>query len=452
MSDDVRRPDLLAEEAADVLAALAAACSEESRFFPGEPSARQPVHTVYGGAHLFRADTAARLGELARRALERHAPDPAALAGALGMPVELAERIYPRVRRKLETEPVEDFRIDFEDGYGVRPDREEDAAALAAARETARAVRERSAPPFIGIRIKPFTEATARAVRTLDLYVSELVEQAGGLPEQFVVTLPKVSHPAQVETLVQLFELLEHRLGLRSRSLRLEPMIELTEALFDRAGRFRLPLLLAAAQGRMRSAAFGTYDYTASCDITAAFQAMRHPVCDLAKGFMRIAFGRTGVTLSDGATNIMPVEVHRGEALDPAQEASNRRAVHAAWRLAYEDIHHSLANGFYQGWDLHPAQLPVRFTACYGFFHASLDQAAERLRNFVDKAAQATLVGDVFDDAATGQGLLNFFIRAVGCGAITGEELGATGLTMDELRMRSFARILAARARRAADS
>src|SRR5207245_5939158 len=111
--------------------------------------------------------------------------------------------------------------------------------------------------------------------------------------------------------------------------------------------------------------------------------------------------------------------------------------------LSYQHIFHSLRNGFYQGWDLHPAQLPVRFGACYSFFLASLDIATQRLKAFVDKAAQATLLGDVFDDAATGQGLLNYFLRAANCGALTEEEaLRLSGLTHDELVSGSFVKIL----------
>jgi hypothetical protein len=63
----------------------------------------------------------------------------------------------------------------------------------------------------------------------------------------------------------------------------------------------------------------------------------------------------------------------------------------------------------------------------------------------MDKLAQATLVGDVFDDAATGQGLLNYFLRALNCGAITEEEVLATGLSVEEVRCRSFAKIVAER-------
>src|SRR5205085_3713686 len=115
------------------------------------------------------------------------------------------------------------------------------------------------------------------------------------------------------------------------------------------------------------------------------------------------------------------------------------------WRLSFSHIHHSLAGGFYQGWDLHPAQLPVRFAACYSFFLEGMSLASARLKNFIEKAAQATLVGDVFDDAATGQGLLNYFLRALNCGAITEDEALATGLTLDELRSRSFVKILKGR-------
>jgi hypothetical protein len=205
-----------------------------------------------------------------------------------------------------------------------------------------------------------------------------------------------------------------------------------------------LPRLLDAAAGRMTGAHFGTYDYTASCDITAAYQKMGHPACDFAKHMMKVTFASTGVALSDGATNIMPVAPHRGS-LTEEQKAQNRAAVHAAWRLHADDVRRSLVNGFYQGWDLHPGQLPTRYAAVYGFFLEGLAAASERLKNFVEKAAQATLVGDVFDDAATGQGLLNFFLRGIACGAVTEDEALATGLSLDEIRTRSFVKILDAR-------
>ena len=298
-------------------------------------------------------------------------------------------------------------------------------------------------PPFLGIRIKPLSrELAPRSIRTLDIFLSTLVEASGGvLPPNFVVTLPKITSRTEVETLVWLFEHLEDRLDLPAGSLRMEIMVETTQSLLDSSGRAMLPRLLDAAAGRMTGAHFGTYDYTANCDITAAYQSMGHPACDFAKHMMKIAFAGTGVALSDGATTIMPVTPHRGTLTD-AQKAENRAAVHSAWRLHATDVRRSLTGGFYQGWDLHPAQLPTRYGTVFGFFLDGLTAASDRLRNFIDKAAQATLVGDTFDDAATGQGLLNFFLRGISCGAVHEDEATATGLSLEEIRTRSFVKIL----------
>jgi hypothetical protein len=164
---------------------------------------------------------------------------------------------------------------------------------------------------------------------------------------------------------------------------------------------------------------------------------------------MQVALAGTGVALSDGATNIMPIPPHRAEAkgrpLPYEQARENRAAVRRAWRRHYQDVRASLRQGFYQGWDLHPAQLPTRYAAVFAFFLEGLEPASARLSNFVEKAAQATLVGEVFDDAATGQGLLNYFLRGLSCGAITEAEAAATGLTLEELRTRSFLKILEGR-------
>jgi hypothetical protein len=265
------------------------------------------------------------------------------------------------------------------------------------------------------------------------------------LPDNFVVTLPKVTIAEQPRTLVRLFELLERRHGLTAGSLRLELMIETPQALLGPGGISPLPGFLAACEGRCAGAHLGTYDFTASCNITAAHQTMLHPLCDLAKGLMTLAYAGTGIFLSDGATNVMPVGPHRGAELTAEQAAENRAAVHAAWQLSHRSIRRSLEGGFYQGWDLHPLQLPVRYAACFAFFLEGLEQAGARLRNFVEKAAQATLVGDVFDDAATGQGLLNYFLRALNSGAIDLDDAGQTGLTPEEFGLRSFAKILDAR-------
>ncbi|HEX9369337.1 MAG TPA: hypothetical protein VF921_22080 [Vicinamibacterales bacterium] len=412
---------------------------------------RQPIHVVYGGAHLFKADTAARLGATALRTLDEYAPDAAALAAALGLAPASAARVHARVIEKLRREPVEDFRLDFEDGYGNRPDAEEDGHAESAAVEVATAHAHGSLPAFIGIRIKNLgDELRERALRTAHLFIERLLKETGGqLPSNFVVTLPKITARSQVSALAQTFGRIEASHHLAPGALRMELMIETPYSIFDERGAVSLPALVAEGHGRVTAAHFGTYDYTASLGITAAHQHMRHPVCDFARGVMQVALAGTDVWLSDGATNIMPVPVHRaapGQSLIAPQIEENRQAVHRAWRLHYNDIRHSLTNAFYQGWDLHPAQLVTRYAAVYAFFLESLDPASERLRNFIAKAAQATLVGEVFDDAATGQGLLNFFLRALNCGAVREDEIGAlTGLTLEELRSGSFVTIVKGR-------
>jgi citrate lyase beta subunit len=418
--------------------------------YPGDSGARQPVHTVYGGAHLFTSDTARKLGDLALRALDSHAPDARTFGEAIGLAGELAAKVHDRVRDKLRREPVEDFRIDFEDGYGNRPDDEEDGHAVAAAKQVAAGMVAGTLPPFLGIRIKPLTgELAGRSLRTLDAFLTELLANTNGtLPSNFVVTLPKIQSIVDVELLGDTFEQLEDKLDIENGALRMEFMVETTQSVFDWQGRSVLPRLHRAAAGRLTGAHFGTYDYTANCDITAAHQRMRHPACDFAKQMMKVAFAGTGVMLSDGATNIMPIAPHRssgGAHLGEDQQRANRAAVFSAWRLAADDIRHSLINGFYQGWDLHPAQLPTRYGAVYAFFLDGLAAASDRLKNFVNKAAQATLVGDVFDDAATGQGLLNYFLRGIACGAVTEQEALATGLSLEEIRSKSFVKIMAAR-------
>ena len=402
---------------------------------PAARSTRQPVHTVYGGAHLFAPDTTAKLGAIALRTLREHAPDAQTLAGALGLDAAIAARIYPRIVEKLGREPIEDFRIDFEDGFGSRPDAEEDNVARSAATHVAAAMKAGTLSPAIGIRIKNLGDETQhRGLRTLKLFVSTVVEGTGGaLPQNFVITLPKITAPDQVSTLVSACEILEKAHKLPAGSLKFEVMIETPESVFSRDGRIALPEFVARGKGRITAAHFGTYDYTASMGITAAHQNMLHPACDFAKNVMQVSLAGTDLWISDGATNIMPV-------------GKDRAVIHAAWKMHADQVRHSLVTGFYQGWDLHPAQLVTRYAAVFAFFLDGLSAASDRLKNFVQKAAQATLVGDVFDDAATGQGLLNYFLRAMNCGAITeAEAVEMSGLSIAELQSRSFAKIMTGR-------
>ena len=415
---------------------LRAANAAFARHYPGDTGERQPIHSVYGGAHLFTADAAQKLGAIALKTLDQYAPDAATLAQALHLSTdtesanEFAALIRARIVDKLRREPVEDYRLDFEDGYGNRPDGEEDGHARSAAEQVAAGLDAGSLPPFIGIRIKAMSqELHARSLRTLELFVATLTRASQRrLPANFVVTIPKVMTPAHVTEVVRACTALEKRLKLKRDAIRLELMIETPQSILAPDGTVALRSFIAAGEGRIRGAHFGTYDYTALCGITASWHHMRHQACDFAKHMMQVALAQTGVWLSDGATNIMPT--------------GDRDTVHRAWKVHFDDVQHSLVNGFYQGWDLHPAQLPSRYAAVYAFFLAARPAATARLRNFVDKAAQATLVGDVFDDAATGQGLLNFFVRGLSSGALTIEEAAETGLTLEELQARSFSKIV----------
>ena len=290
--------------------------------YPGKSPLRQPVHTVYGGAQLFKADTAVKIARLARRSLEQFAPNFVMFAKALGLegaetlpddsrevsdltdslggrepsaaqfPLWLAWRVYHQVCKKLECEAVEDFRIDYEDGFGFRPDEEEDFVAVQGAREAALGLKNGTLPPFIGIRIKPFNcEFNERGIRTLDLFLGTLLAQTEGqLPSGFVVTLPKVEIPEQARALVKLFESMERSGGLAPGSLKMEVMVETTQSVFDCDGRVTARQIANVAEGRCIGAHFGTYDYTASCDLIAAYQAMDNPVCDFARHVMKVAF------------------------------------------------------------------------------------------------------------------------------------------------------------------
>ncbi|MEO7766111.1 MAG: phosphoenolpyruvate kinase, partial [Ferruginibacter sp.] len=369
--------------------------------YPGDKPDRQAVHTVYGGANLFKSDTTVKMGEIALRNLKTYAPGFVSLAnilqleGYLHLPhlekdihaftlkldamsegdrkseaAWLAYSVYNKIIKKLETEAIEDFRIDFEDGFGNRSDAEEDSTAVNAAHELATGMTNNTISPFIGIRIKPFTEDLKfRGVRTLDIFLTKLLQQTNGiLPGNFVVMLPKVTIPEQVITLVRLFEIIEKQHGLQPGLLKMETMVEATQIIMDEEGRNPLMRIVKAGEGRLIAAHFGTYDYTASCGITAKYQTMAHPVCDFAHHVTKVALGNTGIFLSDGATNVIPIGPHRGDQLSFEQLSENREAVHNAWRIGYNHTTHSLINGLYQGWDLNPAQVPMRYAATYNFF------------------------------------------------------------------------------------
>ncbi|MFE5869888.1 DUF6986 family protein [Streptomyces roseifaciens] len=396
-------------------ASLAGVDAELARRYPGDPGTRQPVHTVYVPADVFAADTLRFWGGRALAALDEHAPDAASLAAVLGLPEALAGPVHDRVRAKLEREPVEDLRIDFEDGYGPRPDDEEDAAAARAARLVAAMYEDGTAAPFMGIRMKCMEAAVRdRGIRTLDIFLTGLME-AGGLPGGLLLTLPKVTYAEQVAAMAELAGEFEKARGLEPGRIRFEIQIETTQAILGADGRTTVARMIDAAGGRATSLHYGTFDYSASCGVGAAHQSPDHPVADHAKAVMQVAAAGTGVRVSDGSTNVLPV--------GPTSQ------VHAAWRLHYGLVRRSLTRAYYQGWDMHPGHLPTRYAAVYAFYREGLESAAARLDAYVNRSG-----GDILDEPATARALSGHLLRGLDCGAVDAAEVTAlTGLSRDGL-------------------
>ncbi len=386
--------------------------------YPGDQGARQPVHTVYVSADRYAADLPERWGAEALAAVGGFG-GAESLAVALGVDEALAEQVAARMLGKLATEPIEDLRIDFEDNYGDRDDAEEDAHAIAAAATVAQAVASGQAPPFIGIRFKSLHEATRRrGLRTLDLFLGGLLE-AGDLPDGLALTLPKVSTVSQVEAMVFACDRLEDAHGLPHGRLRFEVQVETPELILAADGTAPVATLLHRSAGRVSGLHYGTYDYSASLGISASYQSMEHPAADYAKQVMQVAAAGTGVRLSDGSSNVMPIG-------DPP-------AILAAWQLHARLVRRSLERGYYQGWDLHAAQLPSRFIATFGFYLEGLPQALDRLRLYVQKSE-----GGFMDEPATARALAGFVSRAVACGAVAQDDV-TTATCVDAWRLAELA-------------
>ena len=389
--------DELDARLADADAALAAE-------YPGDRGRRQPVHTVYVPADRYDLATVRGWADEAKQALDAHGASATELAEALDLHLGVAADVCDRIRRKLDDEAVEDLRIDFEDGYGVRPDEDEDSAAVAAAKDLAASIAAGSSAPFHGIRVKSFEAPfRRRGVRTLQLFVRTLVE-AGGLTDGFVVTLPKVTSVEQVDAFVYALGRVEESCSLAPGTLHFEIQVETPQAILGADGTALIARMVHAGGERVTGLHYGTYDYSASLGIAAEYQSLEHPVADHAKGAMQVATAGTGVFVSDGSTNVLPV--------------GDRDAVHAAWRLHSRLVRRSLERGIYQGWDMHPAHLPSRYGATYSFFREGLPRAAERLRAYVHGGQSGYL-----DEPATAAAMAGFLLRGLECGAIDAAEL-----------------------------
>ncbi len=386
--------------------------------YPGAVAGRQPVHTCYVPASQVDPGVLDRWSGEALAALDEYAPEPEDFVRVLGLAASLADAVHPRVRAKLGNRPVEDLRLDFEDGYGRPGDEVEDADAKRTAEVVAGWLRDGVESEHVGLRVKSFdtAELRARSVRTLDIFLTELLQQWGALPAGFELTFPKVVDAAQVEVFVEVLELLEQQLGLSEQALRFEIQVETTQSIVDSEGRVALPRFLRAGAGRVSGLHFGTYDYTASCGLTAAHQHLAHRACDFARHVMQVSAAGTGVFLSDGSTNVLPV--------------GDTEQVHHGWRTHYDLVRRSLEHGFYQGWDLHPAQLVTRYAAVFAAFRESAPAEAKRLSAYVSAAG-----GAVLDEPATARALAASFVRALDNGGTDMDEVQAmTGLSEAKLR------------------
>ncbi|GAA1155889.1 DUF6986 family protein [Nocardioides aquiterrae] len=373
----------LARLTGELDARLAGADAELARRYPGPRPERQPVQTIYVPADRFAADTVTRYGEVALAALAEHE--------ALFLELTGDDRdLLARVRARLATRPLDDLRIDFEDGYGPRPDDEEDAAVAAAADALRVAIADGTAPPWFGIRFKSLERPTRhRGLRTLATFVERLAD-GGPLPRGFLVTLPKVTSVDQVGAMVHAAGHLETVLGLEPGSLRFEIQVETPQSILGPDGTTLIARMVHAADGRCTGLHYGTYDYSAFLGIAAPYQSLDHPAADHAKAVMQAAAAGTGVWLSDGSTNVLPV----GDA----------DAVRRGWETHLRLVRHSLERGFYQGWDLHPAQLPTRYAATFAFYRERLDRSS------------------VLEEPATDRALADFIRRGRECGALDEEE------------------------------
>lgn len=415
-----------------------------------DPARWHPVHTVYGGAQRYSHDTVARVGRHALGLLDtlvRSLDDLRGLPFAFEQEPDdtTLDRIHRGLLDKLRREPVEDYRVDFEDGFGPRSDAEEDRFVVEAAAAMARSRAEATLPRVVGIRVKPLAGETAvRAVRTLDGFLTTLARSGDGAPVPgFVVTLPKVTRRSEVAALAGVLTRLERALGWPAGSVGVELMVETARSLIAEDGSVALPGLVRAAEGRCAAVHLGAWDLTASLGVVASRQTLLHPHCDLARSLMQVSLAGTGVRVVDGATNVMPVEVHRGAEVTEAQRAENRSTVLGALAVMTRHWRHATSMGVHQGWDLHPGQVMWRHALVIAHARAGFAATARRLRAFIDQAAQAVRAGAVFDDAATGQGMLGDVLRAVDCGAATEDEvMQALGVSMDALRTRSFAAIV----------
>ncbi|MFN8611387.1 MAG: aldolase/citrate lyase family protein [Vulcanimicrobiota bacterium] len=363
---------------------------------PGEepPPQWQPAYVLYGGAHLFSADTHDKMLNLARRWLKEYP--------------WLGDTAKKRVEKRL-FQPLDDIRIDFEDGYGRRSDEEEDAHAT----QVRLALPQVHEPRRCGIRVKPITRRFAqRAVRTLETALQDLTVW----PRGFCVTLPKLEHPAQVRFIIQELERIENG----RPPLPLELMIE------SPTGLRRVADLVQVAGKRARGVHFGPFDFLASCGIGQG--DLLHPVNRAARAQLLISLSGSGVELADGPTTQLPLPPHKHPT--GAQLTENQKAVRLAWEFHRDQVLATRQQGYFQSWLLHPAQLVSHAAALIQELETALPGALERLIAYWKGLGQARASGGDFDDRATARQWTGVVIRGLELGLI--EENALAGQLPDD--------------------
>ena len=204
--------------------------------FPGDDGSRQPVHTVYVPANRYSRSLTSEWGGDARWIAGQHG-GLERIGRLVGLSPDLAAEVAPLVETKLRTEPIEDLRIDFEDGYTEPDETQEMFDASRVAGDLGFSVRDGQAPPFAGLRFKCLEAPTRRrGLRTLNDFVGVLTI-VGFFPEHLVLTLPKVSTVAQVEAMVEVCAELETTHRLPAGRLRFEIQVETPQLILGPDGR-----------------------------------------------------------------------------------------------------------------------------------------------------------------------------------------------------------------------
>lgn len=392
----------------DIEGRLRSVDSELAQRYPGD-RAGQPIHTVYVSA----ADATPELPkEWGANAIE--------LAGKHSdvLTELVSEEALTRTLNALRWRPVQDLRLDFEDGYGTRGDEVEDRDALHAGAVLAALPAEVVSR---GIRMKGLTTLEwERAVRTLE----KVLEGASGVPDGFVFTIPKIRSADQAEAAVLLCQAIESAHGLPEGALKFELQIESPQAVIAADGTATVAQAIHRSAGRCTGLHYGTYDYSAACGIAPQFQSLEHPVADHAKAVMQAAAAQTGVWVCDGSTQVLPI----------GTDAEVRTALARHYRL----VTRSLERGYYQGWDMGAGHLATRWLATFAFYRTALGVAAPRIGRYLDRQG-----GAVVDEPATAQALATVVLRGLDCGAFGPDEVtalvpAATVTVLHQLRERKM--------------